>query len=44
MPFGAGSSVEGNFSSPYSGICIDFTFMDEVVAFHPEESESISSP
>lgn len=37
VPFGAGSSVEGNFSSPYSGICIDFTYMDKIIAFHPED-------
>ncbi|KAL3300573.1 putative D-lactate dehydrogenase (cytochrome) [Colletotrichum asianum] len=44
VPFGAGSSVEGNFSSPYSGICIDFTFMDEVVAFHPEDMDVVVQP
>ncbi|KXH40725.1 glycolate oxidase [Colletotrichum nymphaeae SA-01] len=37
VPFGAGSSVEGSFSSPYSGICIDFVHMDKIVAFHPDE-------
>lgn len=33
VPFGAGSSVEGNFSQPYSGICIDMSFMDKIIAF-----------
>ncbi|GJC93105.1 glycolate oxidase [Colletotrichum higginsianum] len=37
VPFGAGSSVEGSFSSPYSGICIDFVHMDKIIAFHPDE-------
>ncbi|KDN70966.1 putative glycolate oxidase [Colletotrichum sublineola] len=37
VPFGAGSSIEGNFSSPYSGICIDFVHMDKIIAFHPDE-------
>lgn len=37
VPFGAGSSVEGNFSSPYSGICVDFVYMDKIVAYHPDE-------
>ena len=32
VPFGAGSSVEGNFSQPHSGICIDFAYMDKIVA------------
>lgn len=44
VPFGAGSSVEGNFSSPYSGICIDFVHMDRVVAFHPEDMDVVVQP
>ncbi|KAH8778578.1 hypothetical protein F5883DRAFT_542256 [Diaporthe sp. PMI_573] len=39
VPFGAGSSVEGNFSQPYSGICIDFTHMDQVIAFRPDDMD-----
>ncbi|CZT24979.1 probable D-lactate dehydrogenase (cytochrome) [Ramularia collo-cygni] len=44
VPFGAGSSVEGNFSSPYSGICIDFVHMDKIVAFHPEDMDVVVQP
>ncbi|CAN8105902.1 unnamed protein product [Discula destructiva] len=44
VPFGAGSSVEGNFSSPYSGICVDFTYMDKVVAFHPDDMDVVLQP
>ncbi|KAK3490107.1 FAD-linked oxidase-like protein [Neurospora crassa] len=44
VPFGAGSSVEGNFSQPYSGICIDFTYMDRVIAFHPEDMDVVIQP
>ncbi|KAI0128266.1 glycolate oxidase [Xylariales sp. AK1849] len=44
VPFGAGSSVEGNFSSPYSGICIDFTMMDRIVAFHPDDMDVVVQP
>lgn len=44
VPFGAGSSVEGNFSSPYSGICIDFVHMDQIVAFHPEDMDVVVQP
>lgn len=41
VPYGAGSSVEGNFSSPHSGICIDVSAMDEIVAFHPEDMDVV---
>ena len=41
IPFGAGSSVEGNFSSPHSGICIDLSSMDKIVAFHPEDMDIV---
>lgn len=44
VPFGAGSSVEGNFSSPYSGICVDFSFMDQIIAFHPEDMDVVVQP
>ncbi|KAJ5525877.1 hypothetical protein N7494_012527 [Penicillium frequentans] len=37
IPFGAGSSVEGNFSSPFSGICIDLSGMNRILAFHEED-------
>ncbi|SPO04326.1 probable proteins containing the FAD binding domain [Cephalotrichum gorgonifer] len=41
VPFGAGSSVEGNFSSPHSGICIDMSLMDKIVEFHPEDLDIV---
>ncbi|KAF5012380.1 hypothetical protein FDECE_1607 [Fusarium decemcellulare] len=41
VPYGAGSSVEGNFSSPHSGICIDLSGMDKIVAFHPEDMDVV---
>jgi D-lactate dehydrogenase (cytochrome) len=44
VPYGAGSSVEGNFSQPYSGICIDFTRMDRIVAFRPEDMDVTVQP
>ncbi|KAK6078954.1 d-lactate dehydrogenase [Seiridium cupressi] len=44
VPYGAGSSVEGNFSSPYSGICIDFTMMDKIIAFHPDDMDVVVQP
>lgn len=44
VPFGAGSSVEGNFASPYSGIVIDLTFMNKIVAFHPDDMDVVVQP
>lgn len=44
IPYGAGSSVEGNFSQPYSGICIDFTHMDRVIAFRPDDMDVTVQP
>lgn len=41
IPYGAGSSVEGNFSSPYSGVCLDLSGMDRIVAFHPEDMDIV---
>ena len=41
VPYGAGSSVEGNFSSPHSGICIDLSGMDDIVAFHPDDLDVV---
>ncbi|KAL6904389.1 hypothetical protein GGI43DRAFT_318805 [Trichoderma evansii] len=40
-PYGAGSSLEGAFSSPFSGICIDFSEMDKIVEFHPEDMDVV---
>lgn len=44
VPFGAGSSVEGNFSQPHSGVCVDFAHMDRVVAFHPDDMDVVVQP
>ncbi|KAI9172838.1 d-lactate dehydrogenase [Paramyrothecium foliicola] len=41
VPFGAGSSVEGNFSSPFSGICIDLSGMNRIIAFHPDDMDIV---
>lgn len=41
VPFGAGSSVEGNFSSMYPGICIDLSQMDKIVEFHPDDLDVV---
>lgn len=41
VPYGAGSSVEGSFSSPYGGFCVDFSRMDKVVALHPDDMDVV---
>lgn len=41
VPFGAGSSVEGNFASPHPGICIDMSRMDKVIEFHPDDLDVV---
>lgn len=44
VPYGGGSSVEGNFSAPYSGVCIDLTEMDQIVAFNPQDMDIVVQP
>ncbi|KAL7945986.1 FAD-binding domain-containing protein [Trichoderma barbatum] len=40
-PYGSRSSVEGNFSSPFSGVCIDMCEMDKIVEFHPQDMDIV---
>lgn len=44
VPYGAGSSVEGSFSAPYSGFTIDFSRMDKILAFHEEDLDVVVQP
>ncbi|KAK3935344.1 d-lactate dehydrogenase [Diplogelasinospora grovesii] len=44
IPYGAGSSVEGNASQPHSGICINLSLMDKIVEFHPEDMDVVVQP
>ncbi|KAK5045633.1 hypothetical protein LTR84_009002 [Exophiala bonariae] len=41
IPYGAGSSVEGNVSTPYSGLSIDLSQMNKIVDFHPEDMDVV---
>ncbi|KAL7912021.1 FAD-binding domain-containing protein [Trichoderma velutinum] len=41
IPFGAKSSVEGNYSSPFSGVCIDMCEMDKIIEFHPQDMDIV---
>ncbi|KAH8703491.1 hypothetical protein BGW36DRAFT_312626 [Talaromyces proteolyticus] len=44
IPFGGGSSVEGHFTAPYSGLSIDFSEMNQIVAFHEEDMDVVVQP
>ncbi|KAJ5433484.1 uncharacterized protein N7458_012640 [Penicillium daleae] len=44
IPFGAGSSVEGHFSAPYSGFSIDLSRMDNIIAIHDEDMDVVVQP
>ncbi|KAF3405579.1 D-lactate dehydrogenase [cytochrome] [Talaromyces pinophilus] len=44
IPFGGGSSVEGNFTAPYSGLSIDFSQMNQIIAFHEEDMDVVVQP
>jgi D-lactate dehydrogenase (cytochrome) len=38
VPYSGGTSLEANFSAPYGGMSIDFSFMDQIVELHADES------
>ncbi|KAJ5747108.1 uncharacterized protein N7511_008804 [Penicillium nucicola] len=44
VAFGAGSSIEGSFSSPHSGIVVDFTHMNNIIATHPDDMDVVVQP
>ena len=37
VPYSGGSSVEGQFSTPYGGISVDFMMMNQIIEFNYEE-------
>ncbi|PLB53335.1 putative D-lactate dehydrogenase [Aspergillus steynii IBT 23096] len=44
IPFAGGSSVEGNFTAPYSGISINFSQMNKIIAFHEDDTDVVIQP
>jgi len=44
VPFSGGSSLEANFSAPYGGFCIDFVFMDKILALHEDDLDVVVQP
>src|SRR5579862_9375448 len=44
IPFGAGTSLEGQVNAPYGGICLDFREMNRVLAVHAEDLDCVIEP
>jgi FAD/FMN-containing dehydrogenase len=40
-PFSGGTSLEGNITCPYGGICIDLSRMDQILEVHVEDSDAV---
>src|SRR5271154_6373818 len=44
IPFGAGSSLEGQVNAPRGGVCLDFRDMNRVLAVHAEDLDCVVEP
>ena len=44
VPWGAGTSLEGNASAVHGGVCIDFAQMNHLVALHAEDMDCRVQP
>lgn len=44
IPFGIGSSLEGQVNAPLGGLCIDTGQMKAIVAVHPEDLDVVVQP
>ena len=44
IPFGTGTSLEGQVNAPRGGICIDFSEMDRVLAVNQDDLDCIVEP
>jgi len=44
VPYGAGTSLEGNASAVHGGVCIDFAQMNRLVALHAEDLDCRVQP
>jgi len=44
IPYSGGSSLEANFSAPFGGVSVDFTFMDKVLALRPDDMDLTCQP
>ena len=43
-PYSGGSSLEGNFSTPFGGVSIDFAHMDAVISLRPDDLDVTVQP
>ncbi|KAE8354422.1 hypothetical protein BDV28DRAFT_85045 [Aspergillus coremiiformis] len=44
IPFAGGSSVEGHFVAPYSGLSVDFSQMNKIISIHPDDMDVVVQP
>ncbi len=44
IPFGAGSSLEGQVNAPFGGVSVDLTRMDRILAVHAEDLDCVVQP
>jgi len=44
IPYGAGTSVEGQVNAPAGGLCLDFREMDRVLAVNAEDLDCVVQP
>ena len=44
IPFGSGTSFEGQVNAPYGGVCIDFRDMNRVLSVHAEDHDCVVEP
>lgn len=44
IPYSGGSSLEANFSAPFGGMSVDFSFMDRVISLHADDMDVVVQP
>lgn len=44
IPFGAGSSLEGQVNAPFGGVSVDLTRMNRIVSLHAEDMDVVVQP
>jgi len=44
VPYSGGSSLEANFSAPYGGMSVDFSYMDKVLTLHEDDMDVVVQP
>ena len=44
IPFGVGTSLEGQVNAPFGGVSVDFRDMNRVLAVHPQDLDCVAEP